>query len=237
MLQDLDPGRRSVQTIESSVLRPVSHWRQLPMPRGRRCSSRRWERALREALRSGAGVILIEKIAAPGVAQLAIQAAQAGHLILSTMALGRACSVIAELRRLQVTTAQVIDGLSLVIGQRLIARLCPECSAPDDREPVRRALAGALNTWLGGCAVHARRATPNGCARCGHTGYDGRLLVYELLDIDTRARGLIASSADPAELEQALLAGGASIWDRGLKRVADGSTSFDALQAAVRQPR
>ena len=135
------------------------------------------------------------------------------------------------------TTAQVIDGLSLVIGHRLIARLCPECSAPDDREPVRRALAGALNTWLGGCAVHARRATPNGCARCGHTGYDGRLLVYELLDIDTRARGLIASSADPAELEQALLAGGASIWDRGLKRVADGSTSLDALQAAVRQPR
>jgi general secretion pathway protein E len=226
MLRDL-PGKHSVQTIESSVRRSASNGR----------SGHRLERALREALRSGAAVILVETIAAAGVAQLAVRAAQVGHLILSTMALGRACSVIAELRRLQVTTAQMLDALTLVIGHRLIARLCPQCSAPDERELVRRALASALNTWLGGGAVSARRAAPNGCARCGHTGYDGQLLAYELLEIDTRARGLIGSSADPVELEQALLAGGASIWDRGLKRVAEGATSFDALQAAVRQPR
>jgi general secretion pathway protein E len=127
--------------------------------------------------------------------------------------------------------------LSLVIGQRLIPRLCPDCSAPDERELVRRALAAALNTWLSGQAVLARRAAPQGCPRCGHAGYYGWVLAYELVEIDMRARGLIASSLDPVELEHALLADGAAIWDRGLKRVADGSTSLDALQAAVRQPR
>ncbi len=236
MLEELDPGR-SVQTIDCNFLPTVPHWRQLRMSSGRGHGWRPWERALGQVLHSGAQVILVEKIAAAAVAQLAIQAAQVGHLVLSTMALGRACSAIAELRRLQVTTAQVIDALSLVIGQRLIGRLCPECSQPDNSEPVRRALAGALNTWLGGHAAHARRAAPNGCGRCGHTGYDGRVLAYELLEIDMRARGLIASGVDPVELEHVLLAGGASIWDRGLKHVANGCTSFDALKAAVRQPR
>jgi type II secretory ATPase GspE/PulE/Tfp pilus assembly ATPase PilB-like protein len=237
MLEDLDPGRRSIQTIESKPLRHVPQWRQLRVASGRRCCGCRWERAWRRVLCRCAGVILIETIATAGVAQLSIQAAQAGHLVLSTMPLRGACSVIAELRRLQVTTAQLIDGLTLVIGQRLIARLCPDCSVPDERELVRRALAAALNTWLSGHAVRARRAAPKGCPQCGHAGYCGRVLAYELIEIDMHARGLIASSADPVELEHALLGDGASIWDHGLKRLADGSTSLDALQAAVRQPR
>jgi type II secretory ATPase GspE/PulE/Tfp pilus assembly ATPase PilB-like protein len=238
MLDELDPARNRVHTIESSLLRPVPRWQQLHTSNGRYPRNwRRWERAFGRILFGGADAILVEQIATPGVAQLAIQAAQTGHLVLSTMALGRACSVIAELRRLQVTTAQVTDALTLVIGQRLLRRLCTECARPEDREAVRRALASALNTWLGGYVVRARRPAPSGCARCGYGGYDGRVLAYELVDIDARARGLIASTVDPVELERALLADGASIWDRGLKRVAEGSTSFDALQAAVRQPR
>jgi general secretion pathway protein E len=204
---------------------------------GRRRSGLRWERALSRVLRGGVGVILIESIATAGVAQVAIQAAQAGHLVLSTMPLGRACSVMAELRRLQLTTTQVIDALSLVIGQRMIGRLCPDCSTPDERELVRRALAAALNTWLSGHTMRARRYAPNGCPRCRHAGYDGRVLAYELVEIDARARSLIASSVDPVELERALVGDGASIWERGLKHVAEGNTSFDALQSAVRQPR
>ena len=152
------------------------------------------------------------------------------------MAVARACGALTELERLRVTTPQVIDGLSLVIGQRLIARLCQDCCRPDDRGPVRQALAGALNTWLRGSALQPRRAAPGGCAQCGQTGYAGRVLVYELLDVDARARGLIASSVDPVELEQALLPEGSSLWDCGLRRVADGVTSFDALLTGVRQP-
>lgn len=215
MLGQLDPAQRSVHTIGGP----------------------RWRRSCGRIPCRGADAILIEKIDTARIAQLAIRAAQAGHLVLSTMALGRACSVIAELRRLGVTTAQVIDALSLVISQRLVARLCPHCSSVDDREAVRRALAGALNTWLGGRAVQPRRAAPSGCAQCGHTGYRGNVLAYELVELDMRARGVIASGADPVELEPALLANGRSIWDCGLKRVAEGSISLDALTAAVRQPR
>ncbi|HEY4038111.1 MAG TPA: ATPase, T2SS/T4P/T4SS family [Burkholderiaceae bacterium] len=178
----------------------------------------------------------IEKISAPSFAQVAIQAVQAGHLVLSTMAVGRACSALAELRRLRVTTPQILDGLSLVVAQRLIARLCRDCSTPDDRGAVRQALASALNTWWYGHAVQPRRPASGGCGRCGQTGYAGRVLVYELLDIDERARGLIASDLDPVELERALLPEGCSLWECGLRRVGDGVTSFDALLAGIRQP-
>jgi general secretion pathway protein E len=237
MLLDLEPSPHSVQTIESTLPRPVARWRQVHVSARRgRSDGRRWERALERCLQGGAEKILLEKIATAGLAQRAIRAVQAGHLVLSTMEIGRACTALAELSRLQLTTTQIIDGLSLVIGQRLTGRLCTECSVPDDRDSVRQALAGALNTWLYGHVARPRRASPKGCARCRQTGYSGLVLVYELLDIDARARSLIASSIDPVELERALLADGSSIWDCGLRCVADGTTSFDALVATVREP-
>ncbi len=184
-----------------------------------------------------ASALRMPEIATAPAAQFAIQAALAGHLVLSTMALVRAGSVFAELRRLGVTTEQLIDGVSLVIGQRLVARLCADCSITDDRDAVRRALAAASNTWLAGRAANARAPAPSGCSMCGHSGYQGRVLAYELIEVDLRARGLIAASLDPVELEQALLAQGRTIWDCGLRLIAEATTSLDALQAAIRQPR
>ncbi len=182
-------------------------------------------------------LVLPKAIATPAIAQRAVRAALAGRRAFSTMALSRACGAISELRRLGVTTEQLIDALALVICQRLLRRLCPDCSMPDDREPARRALAGALNTWLSRTTVRVRQAAPTGCARCGGTGYLGLTLAYELIEVDVRARALIASNLDPVELERALLADGRTIWDRGLQRLADGETSFDALRRAVRSLR
>jgi type II secretory ATPase GspE/PulE/Tfp pilus assembly ATPase PilB-like protein len=194
-------------------------------------AGRDFERALRAA-----GAVVLHAIAAPGIAQRAVQAAQAGRLVLSTMTLGRACGVLAEFQRLQVPLARLLDALCLVIGQRRVRRLCSHCAIPDGREEVRRALAAALNTWMAGRTARTRQACPQGCAHCAHTGYDGTLLAYELVDVDQRARGLIASVADPVELECLLLPDGRSVWDRGLKHVALGETSLDALRAAIRQP-
>jgi general secretion pathway protein E len=237
MLEELDPVRRSIRTIESRFLRAVHRWRQIRVPDARGHNGRRCERVLGRIVRGRGGAMLVERIATAGVAQLAIQAAQAGHLVLSSMPLGRAAGVFAELQRLQVTAGQALDGLSLVIAQRLVARLCSACSISDDRDAVRRALAPATNTWLAGRPVQCRRAGPCGCAACRYTGYQGSVLAYELIEIDSRARSVMASDLDPVERERALLADGRSIWDRGLNQVADGTTSLDALQDAVRQPR
>jgi general secretion pathway protein E len=195
------------------------------------------ERARVYPMRDDAGALLLPEIATASAAQFALQTVLAGHLVLSTMALVRAGGAFAELRRLGVTAEQLIDGVSLVIGQRLIQRLCSECSIADDRDEVRRAMAPAANTWLAGRPATARAPAPSGCASCRHSGYQGRVLAYELIEVDSRARGLIASSLDPVELEQALLAQGRTIWDCGLKLIADGATSLDAVRAAIRQPR
>jgi general secretion pathway protein E len=214
MLAELDPAKRPVRTL--TARRP---------------------HALARLLRNGSDVVLVESIQSGDVAQVAVHAARAGRLVLATMPVGRACAVIAEFQRFHTPAVQLLDALSLVISHRILRRLCAACSIPDDREAVRHALAPALNTWLCGSVVQLRRAAASGCTRCEHTGYDGTVLAYELLDLDLRARALIASGTDTLELEHVLLADGGSIWDRGLKHVADGITSFDALQAAVRRPR
>jgi type II secretory ATPase GspE/PulE/Tfp pilus assembly ATPase PilB-like protein len=238
MLGSIDPQRRSVQTVEARIRRSVPGWLQFVVADGlERPSGGPWGRALRWVVRNGADAILLERIAGPAVVRVAMQAVQAERLVLSTMEPGRARGVITELLRWQVQAVQLLDAVSLVIGQRRIARLCPHCAMPDEREPVRHALAAALNTWLMDHPVSARRAAPAGCAHCAQTGYRGTLLVYELIEIDARARGLIASGIDPVQLESALLAEGCTLWDRGLRHLADGTTSLEALQAAIRQPR
>ncbi len=237
MLEVLDPQRRSVQTLESHIRRPVDQWLQFQLPADSCAEPDRWEQGLFWLLQNGPDAILLGQIASPGVARLALQAARGGHLVLSTMVLERANDVLAEFQRLQAHQAQVLEALSLVVAQRLVGRLCPHCSQPDDRDEVRRALAAALNTWLAQAKVQARRSSPEGCRHCHGTGYDGKTLIYELLEIDSRARGLIASGADAIELERALLADGRTLWDRGLARVADGTTSLDALLAGLRSPR
>jgi len=236
MLEVLDPQRRSIQSIVSHRRRPVDRWLQYELPADSGAGADLWEQGLSWLLQNGPDAILLGQLASSGVARLALQAVRAGHLVLSTMLLERAGSVLAEFNRLQALPTQVLEALSLVIAQRLIGRLCPYCSQPDERDEVRRALAAALNTWLTQTKVEARRAALAGCPRC-HGGYLGRTLAYELIEVDSRARGLIGSSADLAELERVLLADGRTLWDRGLARVADGTTSLDALRAAVRYPR
>ena len=238
MLGLLDPRRRSIQTIESPVRCPVDRWLQFEIAQSRRRrGAERWEHRLGWLLQNGPDAILLGRIATPGTVQLALQAACSGSLVFSTMTVERASNVLAELYRLRAQPAQVLAALSLAIAQRLIGRLCPDCSEPDERGEVRAVLAAALNTWLAGASVRARRASETGCARCNGTGYLGRILVYELIEIDSRVRGLIGSAAETVELERALVADGRTLWDHGLKRVADGMTSLDALRAAVRPPR
>jgi len=238
MLELLDPQRRSIQSVESRIRRKVDHWLQFELPADAwRGQAALWKQGLGRLLLNGPDAILLGQIASPGVARLVLEAVRAGCLVLSTMALERASSVLAELRRLQVQPAQVPEALSLVIAQRWISRLCADCSQPDERPEVRHALAAALNTWLAQAPVRARRAAPSGCPRCHASGYRGRSLTYELIEVDGRARGLIGSGADAVELERALLADGRTLWDQGLARVADGTTSLDALRNAVRAPR
>ena len=132
-------------------------------------------------------------------AQVAIQAALTGHLVLASLHTNDACSAIGRLLELGVAHYLIKATLIGVLAQRLVRTLCAACKVP----------AGAV-----------------GCRECRHTGYRGRTGVYEVLELNDRLRGLIGAQCDVLELRrQARNEGMEGLRENGLRKIAAGVTT------------
>ena len=172
------------------------------------------EVGLRSLLRQDPEVIAIGEIRDKATAEIALQAALTGHLILTTFHAGSACEVIGRFLDMGIEPHVVRSGLRVVVAQRLVRRLC-QCavtsSKPDD--------------FLGLPVREVR--LPSGCDLCRGTGYLGRTVLAELLvpDTDELARAVLAL-ADVRRLEQlAVAAGMIDRWERACVAVEQGLTS------------
>jgi len=238
MLATLDPAQRRIGTLEARVLRPVDAWAQVHVRRPRAAArSGPWTRRLRAWSTAGPDVIYLGELDTPAVLELSLQSVEAGRLMLARVRHDRACGVLALLRALHGDRVRCADALALIVAQRLLPRLCPDCSQDDSRQDVRRLLAQAASTWLAQQPLRPRRACPGGCVHCRGAGYDGAILAYEMLEVDSRARSLIGSSSKGVDLERALLSDGRTLWAHGLQSLANGATSLEALQSSIREPR
>ncbi|HUN92313.1 MAG TPA: ATPase, T2SS/T4P/T4SS family [Burkholderiaceae bacterium] len=238
MLETIDPEEKSIQTIENPVERRYGKWLQYEVGKGvDDTESDVFVDHFRQLLRNDPDVIMVGEIRSPAAARLTIQAAQTGHLVLSTLHVDRAHHVFSRFRGLGVEPAELAEHLSLVVAQRLVRRLCVHCAEPDGSTDTRQLLAPALNSWLSGHVAAPRAARPGGCPNCNHSGYRGRTVVYELVEADGHLRGLVESGAPASELERTLHRDGGSLWHSGLRLVARGITSVAALREAVREPR
>jgi type IV pilus assembly protein PilB len=148
-------------------------------------------RGLRTILRSDPDVLLVGEIRDDETAQIAIQAAMTGHLVLTTLHTHNAASSIARLKDLGVEPELMATSLNCIVAQRLARRLCMECREaywPDPAELGRLGLADrAGDVFL----YHAK-----GCVACAGTGYAGRVALYEVMEVRGRIRGLIESSTE-----------------------------------------
>ncbi len=172
------------------------------------------ESGLKSLLRQDPEVIAIGEIRDKTTAEIALQAALTGHLILTTFHAGSACEVIGRFLDMGIEPYVVRSGLRAVVAQRLVRRLC-DCaissSRPDD--------------FLGIPVLQAR--LPRGCDACRGTGYVGRAVLAELLLPETEelARAVLAFS-DVRRLEQAAVAAGMiDRWERACVAVEQGLTS------------
>jgi type IV pilus assembly protein PilB len=158
-------------------------------------------------------------------AQIAIQSALTGHLILSTLHTTDAPMSVARLIEMGIEPFLVASGISIVIAQRLARRLCEDCHR--ETEITAEALAG--NGFGDGDPFDAYEAGP-GCVRCAQTGYRGRVGVYELMEITDEIRELIVEKR-PAEAiaATATAQGMRRMRDNGLTKVRAGHTSMSEL--------
>lgn len=145
---------------------------------------------LRAILRQDPDVVMIGEIRDRETAEIAVQASLTGHLVLSTVHTNDAVGAITRMRDMKVEPFLLASTLRAVIAQRLVRRLCPDCSRP---VPASTSV-GALLGFDEGEIVHEAV----GCENCGNTGYRGRIGVFEAIRVDDTIRRLINDGGDEA---------------------------------------
>jgi type IV pilus assembly protein PilB len=185
--------------------------------------------ALRSIIRSDPDVIMVGEIRDGETARISIEAALTGHFVLSTLHTNDAPSAITRLTEMGVEPFLTGAAVSAVLAQRLARRLCPHCSEPytptfDELRGLH--LSEDMAVALDGVAFRRRR----GCARCGQTGYRGRVGVFQLLSMSERLEQLAAEKAPREEIERAAVEEGMrTMWEDGVGKVAAGITSVEEL--------
>lgn len=184
---------------------------------------------LRAVLRQDPDVILVGEIRDPETARIAAQAAQTGHLVLSTLHTNTALGAVTRLRDLEVEDYLIAASLRGVLGQRLLRRLCNLCARPAEPCHELRSLCTAEGIELSDLLRSA-----GGCIACGQTGYAGRVGIHELATITPGMQLSIGAGASEAVLTRAALDGGMSTLLRSaLGRVARGETDLPELRRVL----
>jgi type II secretory ATPase GspE/PulE/Tfp pilus assembly ATPase PilB-like protein len=181
---------------------------------------------LRSTLRQDPDVILIGEIRDQETAQIALQAAQTGHLVLSTMHTNDAAGAVARLLDFGVDPHVLGNSLTCVVAQRLLRRICTGCSepAPPD-EDTRRVLRLRPEH-------QCRRGA--GCPQCRHTGYRGRVGVYEIMAVSQSMAKIIETRTGESALRQeARREGTSGLLDDAVRKLDAGETTTDEILRVV----
>jgi len=190
--------------------------------------------ALRSILRQDPDVILVGEIRDQETARIAMQAAQTGHLVLSTLHTDDAPSAVTRLTDIGIEPYVIASATIGIVAQRLVRRLCPQC---------RRQYTPNSDTLRALNITEAEAANipfyrPVGCESCHQTGYKGRIGIYEVMKITDRLRRMIAQRAsEDAIREVAQSTGMLTLGDDALAKVKAGVTTADELLRVVTEVR
>lgn len=232
MMKKIDPIERSIRTIEKPIEYRHSMWHQMEVPADV-AEGEGVRIMLNATLRMAPHVILMGEIREDlDVANRVISAAFTGHLVYTTLHVTEAALAITRLRHIGVTSENLAAALRGVLAQRLVQVLCPDCRAVDAREETQAER--RRSAWLSDIEWNPMRGV--GCSRCGWSGFRGRRIIYELLDIDRDVRDLVERGATAREIARAGVPPGRSIWACGLRLVARGVTSIDELRRVADPP-
>jgi type II secretory ATPase GspE/PulE/Tfp pilus assembly ATPase PilB-like protein/ActR/RegA family two-component response regulator len=182
---------------------------------------------LRSILRQDPDVILVGEIRDLETAEIAFQAANTGHLVLSTLHTDDSFGAIIRLLDLKVERSLVSSSLSLIVAQRLARRVCPNCKAPYTPSPeVLKKLHLEKSDFI--------FYRGQGCQSCGKTGYAGRVGIYEMLRVTHTIKDLIRQDASESVLRRAAaVAGTTSLMEDAMSKLRRGVTNPDEVVRVI----
>ncbi len=211
----INDSRRSILTIEDPVESPIGGIKQMQVsPK----AGVTFATGLRSMLRADPDVIMVGEIRDRETAEIAVQAALTGHLVLTTLHTRDAASCITRLVDMGIEPFMIAAALDCVVAQRLARTLCTHCKRIAEVPAALRREHG-----LG----KARLFEPVGCIRCGNSGYHGRIGLYELMPLTPEIRRLVLERRGVDDIaESALKAGMTTMRQDGIEKVKQGLTTL-----------
>ncbi len=186
--------------------------------------------ALRAFLRQDPDIIMVGEIRDLETADIAIKAAQTGHLVLSTLHTNDAPTTLTRMRNMGIAPFNIASSVILISAQRLARRLCPRCKQPADIPHENLLEAGFAESDIDGSWTPYR---PVGCEACNN-GYKGRVGIYEVMPITEELQRIILADGSALEIaEQARAEGVRSLRQSGLHKVQLGVTSLEEVLAVT----
>ncbi len=187
--------------------------------------------ALRAFLRQDPDVIMVGEIRDLETAEIAIKAAQTGHLVLSTLHTNDAPKTLTRLLNMGVAAYNIASTINLIIAQRLVRRLCEHCKQPEDLPKEALLKEGFSEEQIEEITVYR----PVGCSKC-NGGYKGRLGIFQMMPISEEMGRLIMSGADAMAIaDQALKENIPDLRGAGLKKVVLGETSLEEVNRVTKE--
>ncbi len=187
--------------------------------------------ALRAFLRQDPDIIMVGEIRDLETAEIAIKAAQTGHLVLSTLHTNDAPQTLTRMANMGVPPYNIASAVHLIMAQRLARRLCEKCKKELEISPEALLKFGFSQDQIDGLKVY----TPVGCDSCTG-GYKGRVGIYQVMPISEEMGRLIMEGGNSMQLqEQAQVEGVADLRESGLKKVAAGITSLEEVDRVTKE--
>ena len=184
---------------------------------------------LRSILRQDPNIIMVGEIRDPETAEIALQSAQTGHLVLSTLHTNDSVSAITRLLDLKTPAFMVASSVSAIVAQRLVRKLC-QCrdEAAMTNEHASRFLGAGIVDF--GDKIYI----PAGCARCDNSGFKGRVGIYEVLVLDEQMRAAVRSGMRDEEIRNMARSGGMRLMQEdALEKVKLGLTTLEEVLRLV----
>jgi len=219
-LDRLNSTERVITTIEDPVEYELAGVSQIQVNPKRGLT---FARGLRTILRADPDTLLVGEIRDTETAEIAVQAAMTGHLVLTTVHAQTAAAAFARLQDMGIAPYMLANSINCIVSQRLVRVLCPSCRSAAEVTEVERAELG-LDPDTPAQLYH-----PVGCRACANTGYHGRTAIYEVLPVSGEIRKLIGHTTEEIH-DEAVVAGMVTLEQDGHRIALAGVTSLEEVR-------
>ncbi len=190
--------------------------------------------ALRSFLRQDPDIIMVGEIRDFETAQIAVQAALTGHLVLSTVHTNDAPGTISRLIDMGIEPFLISSAIVLILAQRLIRKVCPECKEPIKVHPQLLIDLGIPPDEVKSFQVYKGK----GCSLCNNTGYKGRVGLYEVMPMKEEVKELVLSRASTSEVKkEAIRLGMKTLRQSGISKIKEGMTTIEEVLRSTMEDR